>query len=140
MRSHSHVDFFCGGLAAEEPMVSRCLRPKAELLELVTVRHPLDSWLSMQRMMWHEHFAGSDFSHFCKRAIKMLEACENIPWVRYEEFSLNPEAVMDVICKILKLENRSGYWGEVDANIKLSGDSGRSSETIGIRRRPHTGK
>ena len=56
-------------------------------------------------------------------------------WVRYEEFSLNPEAVMDVICKILKLENRSGYWGEVDANIKLSGDSGRSSETIGIRRR-----
>ena len=137
LRSHSHVDFFCGALAAEEPMVSRCLRPKAELLELVTVRHPLDSWLSMQRMMWHEHFAGSDFSHFCKRAIKMLEACSNMPWVRYEEFSLNPEAVMDVICKTFKLEDQSSYWGEVDANIKLSGDSGRSSETIGIRsRRP----
>ena len=83
-------------------------------------------------MNWHEHFAGSDFSHFCKRAIKMLEACSNMPWVRYEEFSLNPEAVMDVICKTFKLEDQSSYWGEVDANIKLSGDSGRSSETMAL--------
>ena len=138
LRSHSHIDFFCGGLAPEESMVSRCLRTKAALLELLTVRHPLDSWLSILTNQWHRHFAGGDLESFCRRALRMLDACHAMPWLRYEEFSLNPASALQAMANVLQLEpmNSSLRNDDIQA-IQLSGDSGRRADVISARpRRP----
>ena len=138
LRSHSHIDFFCGGLAAEESMVSRSLRAKAALLELLTVRHPLDSWLSILTNQWHRHFAGGDLESFCRRALRMLDACRAMPWLRYEEFSLNPASALQAMAHVLQLEptNSNLHNDDIQA-IQLSGDSGRRADVISVRpRRP----
>ena len=138
LRSHSHIDFFCGGLAAEESMVSRSLRPNAALLELLTVRHPLDSWLSILTNGWHQHFAGANFTSFCRRALRMLDACPAMPWLRYEEFSLNPAAALQEIAVVLQLDPGNNDLRNHDIQaIQLSGDSGRRADVISARpRRP----
>ena len=138
LRSHSHIDFFCGGLAAEESMVSRSLRAKAELLELLTVRHPLDSWLSILTNQWHRHFAGGDLESFCRRALRMLDACRAMPWLRYEEFSLNPASALQAMANVLQLEPiNSSLQNDDIQTIQLSGDSGRRADVISARpRRP----
>lgn len=138
LRSHSHIDFFCGGLAAEETLVSRSLRPKAALLELLTVRHPLDSWLSILNNQWHLHFAGADLESFCRRALRMLEACQAMPWLRYEDFSLRPAAALEAMANVLQLDPVTSNLSDQGIQaIQLSGDSGRRADVISARpRRP----
>ncbi len=138
LRSHSHIDFFCGGLAAKESLVSRSLRPKASLLELLTVRHPLDSWLSILNNRWHLHFSGTDLESFCRRALLMLDACHAMPWLRYEDFCLRPEAALKGMTDVLQLEPLTRNLSDQDIkDIQLSGDSGRRSDLVSARpRRP----
>ena len=138
LRSHSHIDFFCGGLAAEESMVSRSLRAKAALLELLTVRHPLDSWLSILTNQWHRHFAGADLESFCRRALRMLDACGAMPWLRYEEFSLHYSSALQAMADVLQLDPMNSDLQNDDIQaIQLSGDSGRRADVISARpRRP----
>ena len=138
LRSHSHIDFFSGGLAAEESMVSRSLKNKAALLELLTVRHPLDSWLSILNNGWHRHFAGGDLDSFCRRGLRMLDACHSMPWLRYEEFSLNPSSALQAMAGVLQLERINSELHEDEIkDIQLSGDSGRRADVISARpRRP----
>jgi hypothetical protein len=56
LRSHSHVDFFSGVVPSTAPLVSRCLAPRHTLQQLLSVRHPLDSWLSLCDQGWHHQF------------------------------------------------------------------------------------
>ena len=138
LRSHSHIDFFSGGMAAAESMVSRSLRAKATLLELLTVRHPLDSWLSVLNNGWDRHFAGGDLDSFCRRCLRMLDGCHSMPWLRYEEFSLDPSAALQAMADALQLDriNSESHQNGI-SDIQLSGDSGRRADVISARpRRP----
>lgn len=134
LRSHSHIDFFSGGLASKVPMVSRSLKGHAPLLELLSVRHPLDSWLSLLQKDWNKHFHTKELEIFCKRALNMLKGCEEMSWIRYEEFTLKPDKLLREINGFLQLRGESGHTQNLK-NIKLSGDSGRSSDVIGMRPR-----
>ena len=134
LRSHSHVDFFCGGLSSRAPMVSRSLKGHVPLIELLSVRHPLDSWLSLLKKGWNHHFHTNDLEVFCSRALNMLKGCEGMSWIRYEEFSLKPEEIQQEINAFFQLRGEDSHTQNL-RNIKLSGDSGRSSDVVGIRPR-----
>ena len=118
--------------------MSRSLRPNAALLELLTVRHPLDSWLSILKNQWHLHFAGADLESFCRRALRMLEAYQAMPWLRYEDFSLRPAAALEAMANVLQLDPVTSDLGDQGLQtIQLSGDSGRRADVITARpRRP----
>ena len=134
LRSHSHIDFFCGGLTSRVPMISRSLTGYAPLIELLTVRHPLDTWLSILKNGWHNHFHTKELEVFCGRALKMLKGCEGMSWIRYEEFTLNPQEVLRLVAELFQLNEGKEHTQNLK-NIKLSGDSGRSSDVIGMRPR-----
>lgn len=138
LRSHSHIDFFTGASCAEEPFVSRSLAPRHRLLELVSVRHPLDSWISIQAQDWHRHFRLPSLSEFCRRGLLMLEACSTMPLLRYEHHCLQPQAALEQICNLLELPPPSDTPADRGLEaISLSGDSGRSGDQIEPRpRRP----
>lgn len=134
LRSHSHVDFFCGGLASRTPMISRSLKGQVPLIELLSVRHPLDSWLSILQKGWNKQLHTNDLETFCSRALNMLQGCEGMSWIRYEEFTLKPNELLKEINNFLQLRGAKNHTYNLK-NIKLSGDSGRSSDIIGMRPR-----
>lgn len=136
LRNHSHIDFFTGAQPGTEHFVTRILKDIHAIDALLTVRHPLDSWISIQRQDWDRHFRFSTFEEFCHRAILLVQASEGLPIMRYEEFTINPKEGLKAICRILNISPETLQPSALDA-VKLSGDSGRCSNQILPRtRRP----
>jgi hypothetical protein len=136
LRNHSHIDFFTGAEPESEHFIVRTLKDSHEINELLTARHPLDSWISIKRQSWDQHFHFSSFKEFCHRAIRLVEASKGIPLIRYEEFTLDPDLGLKVICNLLHIKLES-YESCLLDNVSLSGDSGRRSNKIKPRmRRP----
>ena len=134
LRSHSHIDFFTGPFPAESSLVSKSLTSRHRLLELFSVRHPLDSWISMSKMGWDKHFRFANFSEFCRRCLAMKKALANIPILRYEDFTLAPHRSLQSICKDLELSYSEDGMSNL-GSISLTGNSGRSSDLISPRLR-----
>ena len=134
LRSHSHIDFFTGPFPAESSLVSKSLTSRHRLLELFSVRHPLDSWISMSKMGWDKHFRFASFSEFCRRCLAMTKALANIPILRYEDFTLAPHKSLQSICKDLELSYSEDGMSNL-GSISLTGNSGRSSDLISPRLR-----
>lgn len=136
LRSHSHVDFFTGVLPETVPLVSRTLARRHPLLELLSVRHPLDSWLSICQQGWDSHFCFSSFPEFCRRCLAMLDACEGMAIMRYEDFCLDPPSGLNLMAQAFELTLEPSFLARLD-EVQLSGDSGRTHSVIGRRpRRP----
>jgi hypothetical protein len=134
LRNHSHVDFFTGAQPETEHFIARILKDTHAITELLTVRHPLDSWMSMKLQNWDRHFRYSTFEEFCNRAIALVQASQGLPIVRYEEFTINPTKGLEIICKLLAIEFERQHSRVLDT-VSLSGDSGRSSNQIKVRSR-----
>jgi len=138
IRSHSHIDFFLGASTVKQPFVSHSLAPHHRLLEVVSVRHPLDSWISIQAQNWHHHFRFSGLGEFCKRALDLLDACNNFLILRYEDFTLAPLDYLHKLSSFWEIPLKNHHTGTdrlVLDPISLSGDSGRRSNTIAPRER-----
>lgn len=136
LRNHSHIDFFTGAEPEAEHFITRVLKDTHAIDALLTVRHPLDSWISIQRQNWDQHFRFGTFEEFCYRAILLVQASEGLPIIRYEEFSRNPQKGLEAACKCLKI-NSTTLLPLALNDVKLSGDSGRCSNQIQPRsRRP----
>ena len=134
LRSHSHIDFFTGPFPAESSLVSQSLISRHRLLELFSVRHPLDSWISMTKMGWDKHFRFVSFAEFCRRCLAMTKAFANMPILRYEDFTLAPQKSLQSICKQLELGYSEAGLTNLES-IALSGNSGRASNRITPRLR-----
>ncbi|MEB3235262.1 MAG: hypothetical protein VKM98_07530 [Cyanobacteriota bacterium] len=136
LRSHSHVDFFSGVLPADAPLLSTSLSARHQLHQLLSVRHPLDSWLSLCQQGWQKQFCFSSLAEFCRRALAMLSACNGMALVRYEDFCLAPDQGLTLMAEALQLPLQPDLQGQL-ADIQISGDSGRRDSSIGVRpRRP----
>jgi hypothetical protein len=134
LRSHSHIDFFTGAQPESDHFISRVLRDTFAINEILTVRHPLDSWISIQREGWDRHFRFGTFEEFCRRALLLVEASRGLPFIRYEEFTINPDQTIRTICDALGINHSDSQSMALD-KINLSGDSGRSSNLIMPRER-----
>ncbi len=129
LRSHSHIDFFMGAVSASEPAISSLLLKHLPLLELLTVRHPLDSWLSLENNHWDHHFRFSSFDEYCRRCLLMLDACADMPMIKYEHFCLDPGATLAEICVHLDL-NYDPTVAKKPHPVLLTGGSGRGGAQI----------
>lgn len=134
LRSHSHIDFFTGPFPAMSSLVSKSLASRHSLLELFSVRHPLDSWISMTKMGWDKHFRFVSFAEFCRRCLAMTKALVDMPILRYEDFTLAPQKTLQMICKELELSYSEDGLSSL-GSISLSGNSGRGSDRISPRLR-----
>ena len=137
IRDHSHTDFCLGACPSEHTAIRDFLADDYVLLSVVTVRHPLDSYLGMLAKGWHQQFQPSTFDEYCKRCRSFLDRYEGLPLRRYEDFCRNPEATIKGICEALQLEYDQSFLKDF-GKIPLTGDSGRGSNTeISLRPRRH---
>lgn len=134
MRDYAHIDFL-GAPSKTKPkgaLVDLIDEIGIERRSVVTIRHPVDSWLSLQKNNWDKHV--DDFDDYCVRSLAFLDAYEDCEIFRYEEFVAEPGRVVAAICAALAIDY-SPDWTKRWAAIRLTGDSGRKSDTIEPRPR-----
>jgi hypothetical protein len=136
LRDHSHGQFLC----PSEPDSSRTLlnvvRSEFATASAVTVRDPLDSFLSMRDLGWIS-FGPASLDEYARRYHLFLDAHVGLPIFKYEHFLVDPKPVMRQLCTQLELPFNDLFEHTFDA-FKFSGDSGRSSGVIAPRpRREH---
>nr|WP_242478559.1 sulfotransferase [Rubrivivax gelatinosus] len=112
------------------------LPPDLPVLSVVTVRHPIDSYIALSGNGWIHHAPGT-FDEYCRRYQAFLDRHDALPTVRYEDFVERPEPTMRALCELLQLPFREDFVQLFPA-IRLTGDSGRGGEQIAERprRRP----
>jgi hypothetical protein len=128
IRDHSHSDFCMGEAPRGLTPICDFLAEHYDLTSVVTVRHPLDSYLSLVAQGWHRQFTPSTLEEYSLRYLAFLDRYRNLPLRRYEDFCIDPEAFMQELCERLELEYSRRFL-ERFGSIKLSGDSGRGSNS-----------
>jgi hypothetical protein len=133
LRAHSHADYCT---EAEIPVIdslTRLLAPHFDIKQLVTVRNPIDSYLSLRQNGWL-HFKPDSFDEYCARLLAFLNAFGKEQIIKYEDFVERPESMIKVCTEKLALPSTENALDYIDV-FKVSGDSGRKSHDISPRPR-----
>lgn len=133
LRDHPHSQFCTNRDASARPTLREMLTPVHRVLSVVTVRHPLDSYLSLQKNDWR-YFSPFTLDEYSRRYMNFLNRHEDQPIFRYEDFVADPERILAEICEVLELTYHDGFQELLRIAI-LSGDSGRKTPEIKARPR-----
>lgn len=135
LRDHAHSHFCLGDTIPDRPGLREMVAGVAPVLSVVTVRHPLDSYLSLLEFGW-DSYAPRGLDEYCRRYLAFLDYNADLPMFRYEDFVAAPEPSLRLMCESLQLPFRTGFQDLIGV-FRLTGDSGRQGETIEPRpRRP----
>ena len=134
LREHSHSDFLVGSSSSNVSIIKKLLKDDYPLLCVLTVRHPIDSYLSLISNEGWTHFTPATFDEYCKRYLLFIEHNKDVPVHKYEDFLANPETEIKLLCKTLNLPFNEDFQDVFDLNA-MSGDSGRASNVISARKR-----
>ncbi|NDY93412.1 sulfotransferase [Ideonella livida] len=131
LRDHAHSHFCLGAEVPERPGLDDMVRAVLPTRSVVTVRHPLDSYLSLRQLRW-VHFQPATFEAYCQRWHAFLDHHARQPVVRYEDFVADPVAGLRQLCEALDLPPADHAPLVFDA-FRLTGDSGRGDGVIAPR-------
>ncbi len=132
LRDHSHSHFLAGDEIAQRPSLLSMVKSRFPVLSVVTVRHPIDSFLSLESHGWPN--CPRKFEEYCRRYHAFLDAHEEVPVFRYEDFVNDPSAIVAELCQSLELSYSESFLDTFDV-FRFSGDSGRTGMTIEARPR-----
>lgn len=128
LRDHAHSHFCRGERVADRPSLRDIVAARFPVASVVTVRHPVDSYLSLKANGWM-HFSPPTFDEYCGRYLSFLAAYQDVQTIRYEDFVSDPQGTMQSICEILGLIYEAQFI-DLFQVFKLTGDSGRGSSII----------
>lgn len=133
LRDHAHSHYCHGDQSSCLSNLRDLVAARFPVLSIVTVRDPIDSFLSLQANNWL-HFEPSTFDEYCRRYIHFLRDYQGVEILHYEKFVDDPVGEMRKICALLDMPFNPTFQELFDAH-SLSGDSGRSGGVIGKRDR-----
>ncbi|MDC3010844.1 hypothetical protein OAZ24_01260 [Synechococcus sp. AH-736-G21] len=134
LRDHSHTDFCVGNKPSEICPIRDSLASDYELISVVSVRHPLDSYLGLINAGWEKQLNPNDLNEYSKRYLSFLEKYSSLKIIRYEDFCAAPAKVMKELCNIIEIEYDNEFI-KTFGRYQLSGDSGRKDLEV-IEKRP----
>ncbi|UTF59562.1 sulfotransferase [Gilvimarinus sp. DA14] len=133
IRAHSHADYCMKTPPPNLDTVTRLLQPHFDIKQLVTVRNPIDSFLSLRVNGW-VHFHPNTFDEYCQRLLRFLNAFDKPQIAYYEDFVLEPELQLRKYAELLSISVTPEAIDYMDI-MNVSGDSGRSGSLIEPRKR-----
>lgn len=133
IRDHAHSQYCTRTDWRTRPTVHSLLERVAPVRSVVTVRHPIDSFLSLEGNAWL-HFTPATIDEYARRYHAFLDDHAALPLVRYEDFVADPEAILQQLCSLLDLPYMPGAEDFLSV-VRISGDSGRSGTRIAPRPR-----
>ncbi|MBK5938452.1 sulfotransferase family protein [Halochromatium roseum] len=134
LRDHSHGQFNFGEAVVERPTLRELVSRNYPVLSVISVRHPLDSYLSLQETGWVQHFSPPTLAEYARRYLSFLDAYDDCEFIRYEDFVASPDTEMARLCSLFGLSFDPDFQQTFSA-IHLSGDSGRRGDVIRPRPR-----
>lgn len=140
LRDHSHSHFLTGSDVKKRVSVLGMVAARFSTRSAITVRDPLDSFLSLKAMSSSGggiYFTPFTFDEYCRRYMLFLDAHEGLPIFKYEIFVQEPSKTMEQMCAALQLKYSANFTETFDV-FRFSGDSGRAGMVIEPRsRRTH---
>lgn len=133
LRDHAHSQFCSDADWAARPTVRELLQRISVVKSVITVRHPLDSFLSLDKNGWR-HFVPFAIDTYATRYEAFLDRHMGVPIFKYEDFVANTDETLAKICDALALPFVDGTE-QLLPIMRMSGDSGRSSNRISYRPR-----
>lgn len=133
LRDHAHSQFCQPSNPSLRPTLLELLARAGKTAPVVTVRHPLESYLSMVRNRWIE-FEPATLSEYCRRYILFLNSYAGAPVFKYEELVTEPEHHMRRLFEVMDLSYSANIPDLFDS-VVLTGDSGRSGSSLDLRER-----
>jgi hypothetical protein len=133
LRDHAHSHYCTGERQQPRPSFREIVAAKLPVVSVVTVRHPMESYMSLKANGWM-HFSPPSLDEYCRRYMSFLQAYEEIPIVKYEDFLDDPHTLMRHVCDLLQL-GFSEQFPDLFGVFTLTGDSGRKSDVIETRTR-----
>jgi hypothetical protein len=131
IRDHNHTAYMWANTQNRMPLLE--FLSDYERKSIVTIRNPIDSYLSCLKNNWLKHI-NNDFNLYCQRYLLFLENYNNLPIIKYEDFCKSPSVIMKQICDILELDFDENFINNF-SDIKLTGDSGRRFDKIVVQDR-----
>lgn len=132
LRDHAH-GHYCLDSIEDRPGLRDMVATRFPVLSVLTVRHPLDSYLALRANGWIQHRPPT-FDEYCRRYLAFLDDHAGLPITRYEDFIAAPRIVLPQLCTHLRLPYRADFIDVFDA-LPVTGESGRSGAVIGRRER-----
>jgi len=133
LREHSHSSFLVGSESTSTKTIPQLLDGVSTLVSIVTVRHPIDSYLSLQNNGWI-HFDPATFDEYCHRYLTFLSSNKDAPVYKYENLLESPEDTLQQICDYFEIPYNQDFQDYLEI-VPATGDSGRASIHIGVRER-----
>lgn len=133
LRIHSQGAYVKGGAVRATARINSLLETRFDVKSVVTVRDPIDSFLSLKANDWL-FYTPPTFDEYCRRYLAFLQDNAGTPWFKYEDFIARPRHIMQELCAALDLEYSPDFI-ERFHNYRFSGDSGRTGSVIERRTR-----
>ncbi len=133
LRDHSHSHFCIGQEFQSRPLINDLLEELFEVRSVLTVRHPIDSFLPLLSQKWVQ-FEPETLEEYCQRYHRFLDSYDDKPLFRYEDFVGDPDGVLREILAVYQIPYTDN-WQYVLPEVVLSGNSGRSGNQIAPRPR-----
>lgn len=135
LRDHTHSHFCTGPEIPVRQSLREIIGRDHPVLSVVTVRHPLDSYLSLERNNWR-HYSPPTFDEYCRRYLAFLDRYDDVATFKYEDLTTAPDETLMAICEELQLPFAAEFRDYLSL-VHLTGDSGRSGLEISPKpRRP----
>lgn len=128
LRDHTHSHFCTGAKIPDRPTFQALIAQKFPALSVVTVRHPLDSFLSLKYQGWVQ-FSPQTLDEYCKRYLVFLEYYEGVAVFKYEDFVADTDKTLAAICAVLQVPFVPDVLDLLSV-VGLTGDSGRGGLVI----------
>jgi hypothetical protein len=72
LRDHAHTHYCRGNVVPARPTLRELVSGVAPVVSVITVRHPVDSFVSLRSNEWL-HFSPPNFETYCQRYLKFLD-------------------------------------------------------------------
>jgi len=143
LRDWSHLDYI--GVPFAKPTygfaLAEALSPAYDIRSTVTTRHPIDQYLSLMQL--HAVAPKLTFEHYCLGCHRFARHAADHGFHRYEDFTQDPDAVLQQICAELELPFDPTYRDKWHAYTTITGDTtpmvGRGSQKTEIVPLPRKG-
>lgn len=133
LRDHPHSHYCIGESVSGRPRLRSLVERIATVRAAVTVRHPLDSYLSLGVNNWY-HFRPETLEEYARRYNAFLDDNADLPLFHYETLVAEPAKGFSELAGILDLRFDKSVLDLIDI-VPMSGDSGRSGPHIKKRSR-----
>jgi hypothetical protein len=122
IRDWSHLDFTGVPFLDDPPYtltLARTLARHFSIIHTASVRHPLDQWLSLSELSYIKgKIEPEDFLRGYRR---FAEAAVGIGFIRYEDFTQEPDEKLHLLCERLKISFDPEYKDRWTRYKKITG-------------------